>query len=149
MKIIIIAFLIIFKIGFSQADKSEFKGVSIEREYTAQNYVQPDSILFYSSDHWELERYYEILFKKLKKQFKKTEVFTKFTFEKNDSTSIRVSSFEGMNYNINTKDANAICVFALSKIDTNTSRINKKTGQTLFINKKRILFYDLFMILIL
>ncbi len=149
MKIfIIITTILFFNLSLAQNKKKELKGVTLIESYTTEDYVQPDSILFASGGDWEVEKYYEILFKKLKKEFKKSELVTEFIFESNDSIPVIVDSFEEIELNHISKNQEVVCVFAISSIDSNIDRINKKTGQTLFINQKRIMFYDLYMILI-
>jgi|SRR5690606_2604592 len=148
MKVLVFMFLFFLNYGFSQDNKKEFKGITLIEEYTSTNYSTPDSLLFFSRGHWEYEKYYQILFKKLKKEFKKSKVITEFFFENNDSISSKVNSFEEMEYKYDNLNKRIVCVFSISNIDSNLNRISQKTGQSVFINPKRIMYYLLYMILI-
>lgn len=148
MKVLVFMFLFFLNFGFSQDNPKEFKGVTLVEEYTSTNYSKPDSLLFFSGGHWEIEKYYQILFKKLKKEFQKSEVITEFVFEKNDSISSIVNSFDEMEYKNNNSIKGIVCVFSISNIDSNLSRISQKTGQSVFINPKTIMYHHLYMILI-
>jgi hypothetical protein len=147
MKKIVVIILLISNFSFSQKKVKDFKGVLVSEEYTSENYIVPDSICFFSTGDWESERYYNILFKKLKKQFKNSDISTKFKYKVDDSLANEISSFDDINFDIKTKEK-IICFFSLGIIDSNLNRIYKKTGQRVFINNERIMYYDLFMILI-
>jgi len=137
-----------FSLAFSQGEKKSFKGITLSEEFTSNDYSVPDSLLFYSDGHWEIEKYYKILFRKLKKEFKNTNIKTEYVFERNDSVSEMVKSFKDLKIKNKLKKNNIICVFAVSNLESNFFRISKRTGQTFFVNKKKIMYYNMYLMLL-
>lgn len=138
---------LVLTVCFSQKERKTFKGIIQIEEYTSNVYTTPDSLLFYSCGHWEIEKYYKVLFKRIKKELKKSKINTEFIFEKNDSFPTLVESFEEIEYK-NKTNINTICVIAIGNLESNFNKISRETGQTVFINKDKIMYYNLYMMII-
>ena len=124
----------------SQEGKKVHKRITLIEDYTVENYKMPDSILFYSGGHWEIEKFYNILFDRLKKEFKKSDYYVNYKFDESADIPVKLYSFDELKITFNEDDFNAICVLAIGEI--------KSEFPNGYINPVRILNYDFYMILV-
>ncbi|MEM5565984.1 hypothetical protein WNY78_12755 [Psychroserpens sp. AS72] len=87
-----------------------------------ENYLVPDSILFYAANHVEMSYQYDLIFKRIKRKTKKEKIKTDYTFE-----NLLVSNNSDMFYNsetivIENKGYDIVCFFDI----TTTSEEEKK-----------------------
>lgn len=142
--IIIMLFLAIQVNG--QEGKKVSRRVFLLEEYTIDGYKMPESILFYIGDSGELEGYYDLLNKKIKKKFKKSH--KKLSFEYSEDVPVRIFSLDEFKPDFKESEYDAVCVFAIGYVESNFDRISKKTGQSFVVNIPKVLYYDFYMILV-
>jgi hypothetical protein len=148
MKIILLSILFFTSFNYAQTKKREFKGVELIEEFSSKEYSLPKSILFFSAGHWEIEKFYQILFKKLKKQLRKENCRTQYKYQLNDSIPSTVNSFSEIQFSDILEEETTVCVFALGTVQSNLTRIQKETGQSVFIDPQETMYFDFYMMLI-
>jgi len=148
MRYFIIVLLFFVLPANGQNGKKITKNISLVEEYTIDGYKTPKSILFSSGGDWEIGKYYKILYKKIKKEYQKNIKGLSSDLVQKADIPVRISSFNELDFKFQDIKQKAVCVFALGDMETNYDRITKKTGKTVFVNKDKILYYDLYLILI-
>ncbi|GAA4960217.1 hypothetical protein GCM10023315_05130 [Algibacter aquimarinus] len=125
---------------FAQNKKVKERKISLVEEFTDDEYKMPDSILFYSGGHWEIEKYYNILYRKLSNEIRGIDGYYDYKFQENANIPIRINSFDDLKIKFNNNNYNAICVFALGDID--------REFPNGYVNSIAICSYDFYMILL-
>jgi hypothetical protein len=136
---VIILLLLVVTFGFSQEEKRVSDYITLTDAYTIDNYEVPKSILFFSGGHWEFEKFYNLLYKPLKRKSKKIETKVSFEFDENANILLELTSFDQLKLDFKKKNHEAICVFWIA---------SKGFGEDNYDSEIFIIKFDFYMIMI-
>lgn len=114
MKKYLVILLFITSICLSQEGERFKIGVKVANLDKAENYKVPKSILFEFNGSAHLINYYLDLTKKIKKQFKKERIKTKFNYNLSDSNPLKADMNSIPKKKFNFKDFDVVCQYNIN-----------------------------------
>nr|WP_321225289.1 hypothetical protein [uncultured Psychroserpens sp.] len=117
MNKLILIILIVTNSAFGQNKTKESQNFELLESNTIENYKVPDSILFYAANHVEMSYQYDLIFERIRKKTKKSEIKTGYSFK-----SVLDSDNSKLFYNsetifIENKGYDTVCFFDITTID--------------------------------
>ena len=96
--------------------------ITLIEEFTVDNYVAPNNVMFYSSGHEEYVFFYEKVFKRIKKNTKKGDIKTKFLFNDINNWNQDVQFYNSSVFFTPNKSYPFVCFYEHGRINENIEK---------------------------